>query len=140
MSSRFSLKMLACDKVCYEGDCYILSIPTSTGNVAIMAHHQNMVFATQVGSVRYRTTEDGEWHEYICGIGIAHVANNRVTLLVDTAELPEEIDSVRAAQAKERAEEQLRQKQSIEEAHVSQASLARAMYRMKHAGKSDINI
>ena len=63
--------------------------------------------------------------------------NNRATVIVDTCEYPEEIDVRRAKEAKERAEEQLRQKQSIEEYHMSKASLARAMARLK-AGSKDI--
>ena len=59
------------------------------------------------------------------------IINNRVTVLVETAELPEEIDKARALEAKERAEEQLRQKQSMREYHHSRASLARAMVRLK---------
>ena len=43
--------------------------------------------------------------------GFMEIVNNRVTMLVDTAEQPEEIDIRRAEEAKERAEEQLRQKQ-----------------------------
>ena len=59
-----------------------------------------------------------------------------MTLLVETAERPEEIDVARAQEAKERAEEQLRQKQSIHEYYHSRASLARAMARLKAtAGK-----
>jgi len=54
-----------------------------------------------------------------------------VTVLVETAERPEEIDEVRAKEALERAEEQLRQKQSIREYYHSRASLARAMTRLK---------
>ncbi len=54
-----------------------------------------------------------------------------MTMLVDTAERPEDIDEVRAREAYERALEQLQQKQSIQEYHVSQASLARAMHRLK---------
>ena len=57
--------------------------------------------------------------------------NNRVTILVDTAERPEEINVRRAEEAKERAEEQLRQKQSLQEYYRTQASLARAMNRLK---------
>ena len=56
-------------------------------------------------------------------------------MLVDTAERPEDIDEVRAREAMERAKEQLRQKQSIQEYHVSQASMARAMYRLKNTSQ-----
>lgn len=65
------------------------------------------------------------------GAGFAEVMNNRVTLLVDTAERPSEIDVRRAKEAKERAQEQLRQKQSQLEYFQSQASLSRAMSRLK---------
>ena len=65
--------------------------------------------------------------------GLVEIMNNRVTLLVETAEHPEEIDMARAKEAKERAEEQMRQKQSIREYYHSRASLARAMARIKAA-------
>ena len=67
------------------------------------------------------------------GVGFVQIANNRVTLLVETAESPEEIDIRRAEEAKERALEQLRQKQSIQEYYRSSASLSRAMSRLKVA-------
>ena len=134
----FSLKIIASDKVFYDGRCGIVIVPALDGEQAIMAHHEDMVIATQVGEVRFKEQEQDEWHEAVVGIGFVHIANNRVTMLVDTAERPEDIDEVRARQAKERAEEQLRQKQSIEEYHVSQASLARAMIRLKEAGKYEV--
>ena len=71
------------------------------------------------------------WEYAVVGMGFVEIVNNRVTLLVETAEHPEEIDIARAREAKERAEEQLRQKQSIQEYYHSRASLARAMTRLK---------
>ncbi len=62
--------------------------------------------------------------------------NNRASVLVNTAERPEDIDVKRAEEAKERAEEQLRQKQSIQEYYLSQASMARAMTRLKASRKN----
>ena len=54
-----------------------------------------------------------------------------MTVVVDTAERPEDIDEVRAREALERAEEQMRQKQSLQEYKMSQASMARALSRLK---------
>ena len=59
-------------------------------------------------------------------------------MLVQTAEKPEEIDARRAEERREVMEEKLRQKQSIQEYHVSQASMARAMLRLKEAGKYEV--
>ena len=131
----FSLKVIATDKVFYDGKCTALIIPALDGEREILAHHENMVIATKEGEVRCRTDESSDWKKAVVGVGFVHIANNRVTMLVDTAERPEDIDAVRAKQAYERAVEQLRQKQSIQEYHMSRASLARAMARLKGAGK-----
>lgn len=135
----FSLKIIAADKTFYSGKCYTIIVPALDGEQQIMSHHEDMVIATREGEVRFKDSEKSEWHIAVVGIGFVHVARNRVTMLVDTAERPEDIDRVRAQRAMERAREQLRQKQSIEEYHVSQASLARAMVRLKEAGKLEIN-
>ena len=134
----FSLKVIATDKVFYDGKCTALIIPALDGEREILAHHENMVIATKEGEVRWRTDESSDWKKAVVGVGFVHIANNRVTMLVDTAERPEDIDAVRAKQAYERAVEQLRQKQSIQEYHMSRASLARAMARLKEAGKYEI--
>ena len=134
----FSLKVIATDKVFYDGKCTALIIPALDGEREILAHHENMVIATKEGEVRCRTDESSDWKKAVVGVGFVHIANNRVTMLVDTAERPEDIDAVRAKQAYERAVEQLRQKQSIQEYHMSRASLTRAMARLKEAGKYEI--
>ena len=77
--------------------------------------------------------EPGDWREVAVGSGFMEIVNNRVTVLVQTAERPEEIDIRHAQEQKERAQEQLRQKQSIREYYHSRASLARAMARIKAA-------
>ena len=102
-----------------------------------MAHHQEMIIATKEGSMSFKG-EDDTWQFAVVGVGIVQVVNNRVIALVDTAERPEDIDEKRAQEALKRAEEQLRQKLSIQEHHMSQASLARALLRLKEKQKNDI--
>ena len=76
---------------------------------------------------------DGTWMNAIVSDGLVEVDHNKVDVLVYSAEKPEEIDKFRAEAALERAKEQLRTKQSIMEYHISQASLSRAMARLKGA-------
>lgn len=132
--STFSLKIIASDKVFYNGRAEMVTVPALDGEKCLLAHHENIVIATDVGALRFRT-EDGTVCEAIVGKGFAEAMNNRVTVLVDTAERPEDIDAKRAEEALERAKEQLRQKQSIQEYYHSQASMARAMTRLKLSGK-----
>ena len=98
-----------------------------------------MMIAIVPGEMRIRT-EDGTEHVAIVGGGFAQIINNRVTVLADSIEKPEDIDVKRAKEAKERAEEQLRQQQSMQEYYVSKASLVRAMARMKEAGVRQRNL
>ena len=128
----FGLKIIASDKVFYEGRCRNLIIPAPDGEVGLLPHHENMVIAIEVGIARMEV-EAGEWNEIAVGTGFAEIVNNRVTLLVDTAERPEDIDVRRAQEQKERAEEQMRQKRSIQQYYHTQASLARAMNRLRLA-------
>ena len=127
----FWLKVIASDHVFYNGNCEALVVPAHDGEVGILPHREAMILSIQEGELKFRVPGEQEYHHAVVGLGIVQVANNRVTVVVDTAERPEDIDEVRAKQALERAKEQLRQKQSIREYYMSKASMARALSRLK---------
>lgn len=131
----FSLKILASDRVFYEGKCRMVIVPAADGQLGILANHGDLVVALDIGEVRFQK-EDETWEKVLIGSGVMQDINNRVTILTEFAERPEEIDAKRAAEAKERAQEQLRQKQSIQEYHQSKAALARAIARLKESQKN----
>ncbi len=132
MDSVYLLKIYAADGVFYEGMAKSLTIPATDGEMQILAHHASMVVATKEGIIRF-TDGEGTEHKGIAGIGFVHITSSEVVLLADTIELPEDIDRARAERALARAQEQLRQDQSIQEYHLSRASLARAMMRLSVA-------
>lgn len=135
----FGLKIIASDRVFYDGRCRKIIIPAPDGEKGILPNHENMVIAIAVG-IAHLELKEGEWTEVAVGTGFAEIVNNRVTLLVDTAERPEEIDVRRAEEQRERAEEQMRQKQSIQQYYHTQASLARAMNRLRLAQDKKWNL
>lgn len=126
----FSLKIIASDKLFFDGPCNMLVVPAKDGEMAVMANHERMVVALNTGEIRFQI-EDESWIHAVIGIGFAEIGDNKTTIIVDTVEYPEEIDVKRAEEAKERAEEQLRQKLSIQQYNHSKASLARAMSRLR---------
>lgn len=128
--STFSLKIIASDKVFFDGEATVIILPAMDGEKAILANHENMAIAVNVGVMKLKL-EDNTWIQAVVGRGFAEIIDNVVTILVDTAERPEDIDAARARDALDRAEEQLRQKQSVQEYQHTQASLARAMNRLK---------
>lgn len=125
----FELKVIAINRIFFSGKCRQVIVSATDGSIGIMAHHENSVLALVEGPIRIQT-EDGEWIEAVTGIGHVQIAYNRVSVIVDFAEKPEEIDERRAQEALERAQEAMRQKQSIQEYHMSQANIARAMARL----------
>ena len=116
----FHVKIISSNRTFYEGVCHCLILPAVDGEMAVMAHHESEIVAVKAAVV---------------GQGFCEIANNRVMLLADTIEKPEEIDRIRAQEALERAKERLRQKQSISEYHSTRAAMARALVRLKETEK-----
>ena len=134
MDKTFTLRVIVSDKIFYDGKCVQLIIPATDGAMGILANHENMVVAVTNGDMRIQT-EDGSWIEAAIGTGFAQISNNRAMVLADTAERPEGIDEERAKRALERAQVRLRQRQSLQEYHLSQAALSRAMSRLSMSSK-----
>jgi F-type H+-transporting ATPase subunit epsilon len=134
MASQFYLKIYTTDRIFYDGYATDIVVPQPEGQIGIMAHHENMVMAIEPGDCHFTTVEGELIHAYV-GSGMCSVMNNRVVMIVDTAEQPDEIDALRAQEALDRAKERLRQKQSIQEYYRTQASIARALSRLKEKSK-----
>ena len=129
MSAKFRLRLLASDRPLYEGDCASLTVPTVDGELEILAHHSNMIAALVPGVLRGRFCDEPPRTAAVSR-GLIKVEDNEVLVLVETAELPEEIDANRAKRAEAQARESILQKKSIREYKTAQANLARALNRL----------
>lgn len=126
----FSLKILAAEKPFFEGKCASLVIPTDNGQSGILANHCNMIAAIVPGVLKATMPEGTELVAAVSE-GLVKVESNKVLLLVDTVELPEEIDENRAKRSVEQAKEAILQKKSIQDYYTAQAKMARAIGRLK---------
>lgn len=126
----FQVHILAADRTFYEGPCVSLTIPTSDGEQGILAHHSPMIAAVQTGTLRWRIP-GGEVELAAVSPGMMKVEKNEVLVLVDSAERPEEIDEMRARREADQAREALLQKKSRQEHQLAQATLARALNRLR---------
>ncbi|MCR5417118.1 MAG: ATP synthase F1 subunit epsilon [Pseudobutyrivibrio sp.] len=133
MASLFNLKIIACDGVFYDGDCESLIFPALDGEMAIMNHHETFTGVVDIGNIRFKKP-DGEWQYAVIADGLITVyPDGSVKVVTYSCERPEDIDTFRAQEALERAQEQLQQKQSRVEYEISNANIARAMARLKGA-------
>ena len=109
--------------------------PGSEGYFGVLPGHAPFLTTLGTGEIMYRVGRD-EHHLAIAG-GFAEVRNDKVIVLADTAERPEEIDRDRAARARERAERRLsaRSPEDVDFARAS-AALARALARLQVAARS----
>ena len=126
----FALNVLAAEKPFFEGDCISLVIETDDGQYGIQANHNNMIAAVVPGLLKI-TSPDGTENIAAVSEGLVKVENNQVLILVDTAELPEEIDENRALRSAEQAKEAIMQKKSIQDYCDAQSKMARAIGRLK---------
>ncbi|MDE5619811.1 MAG: ATP synthase F1 subunit epsilon [Ruminococcus sp.] len=133
MAKSFHLEIIASDRIFYQGECEHLVITAIDGLIGIMHGHEPLVTSLPTGELKYMV--DGKWHHAAISEGFIEVMPESSIILADSCELPEEIDIKRAEEAKERAEEKLRQKQSIMEYYHTQAALNRAMNRLKLSQK-----
>ena len=126
----FQVHILAADQTFYEGPCVSMTIPTSDGEQGILAHHSNMIAAVQPGTLRNQVPGEPVRIAAISP-GMVKVENNDVLVLVDSAERPEDIDAIRAQKEIDESREALLQKRSPFEHQVAQATLARAVNRLR---------
>ena len=126
----FEVHILDADKIFYEGPFVSLTIPTIDGEQGILAHHSDMIAAIVPGMLRYQTPDNPVQLAAVSS-GMVKVEKNDVLVLVDSVERPEEIDAARARREADEAREAMLQQKSRQEYQLAQASLARAMNRLR---------
>jgi F-type H+-transporting ATPase subunit epsilon len=118
----------------YEGQVQMVVAKGVEGELGIMAGHAPLVTPLKTGVLRL-LNEKTEQVIAISG-GFIEVRPEKVTVLAETAELPEEIDVTRAQSAKERAEGRLKDlKKGDQEFDVNELALQRAVNRINAANK-----
>lgn len=134
MAAVFQLDVLAASVPFFQGKCVSAVIPMTDGEYGVLAGHSNAVGAVCAGELRFET-EDGEHRRAAVAPGLFKIDGDRVLLLLDAAEWPEDIDVNRALRARREAEEELRQKRSMAEYQLAQGNLARALNRLRISGR-----
>lgn len=127
----FKLEIIATDRIFFQGESEMTVLPAIDGEQGILAGHEATVVALQAGEMRY--TVAGQERIAVIGDGFAEVMPDRVIVLADFAEKPEEIDVLRAEQEKILAEEAMQMQKSRMEYIQSRVQLARALTELQAA-------
>ena len=118
----------------FSGDAAMFYAAGTEGDLGIAPRHAPLLTLLKPGEVRVETA-DGKQQHFFVGGGALEVQPNKVTVLADTAIRAADIDEAAALEAKQRAEEALKDKSG----HITQAEalaeLARAAALLKMAQK-----
>ena len=100
-----TLRVLAPDQSVFDNTADEIILPSTTGLLGVLPGHISMVTAIDFGVLR--VLRNGNWDSIALTGGFAEVESNEVTVLVNKAEMGENIDSVKAEAELEQAKNQL---------------------------------
>ncbi len=134
MAETFQLEIVTPERMVVRDTAEEIQVPGSSGYLGILPGHAPLITELAVGQISYRKA--GQTFYLAVAWGFAEVLPDKVTILAETAERPQEIDVVRAQQARQRAQEALKSGQTeVDFAHAEDA-LKRAETRLEVAQKS----
>jgi F-type H+-transporting ATPase subunit epsilon len=131
----FHVEVITPGKVAYQGEATSLSAPGVQGRFQILYSHAAFLSALDVGELVIKNTE-GNDTVYATSGGFLEVKNNRAVVLVESAELLNEIDVQRARAAKERAVGRLHSRDPEVDEERARAALNRATNRIRLVEKA----
>ena len=136
MAEKLFVEILTPSGVVFEGEADDVIAPGELGEFNLLPEHTLFLTNLNFGKMSY--LKDGQRELLVISGGVAEVVDNRVAILADYVEKPEEIDLDRAKAAFKRAEERIGMvgREDIEFERAATA-LYRALVRIEIAGKTE---
>lgn len=133
MAKTFKVEVISPERVFYEGDAQMLELTTSEGEIGVLPGHIPLTTIIVPGVLRIME-EDGK-KEAALHDGFMEVLPDRVTILAEACEWPDEIDINRANEAKIRAERRLKNGDSSVNMVRAEMALHKSLLRLQMAEK-----
>lgn len=120
----FDLEIITPDRIFWKGQASMLELNTTEGQVGIYKRHIPMTMLLAPGIMTIHL--EGENKEAAVHAGFIEILPEKITVMAETAEWPEEIDVNRAKEAEARAQRRL-------QAHDPSINMSRAEMALKRA-------
>ena len=124
----FRLKIITPERIFFDQDAYMVEFNTTEGEIGVYANHIPLTTIIKPGILTIRM--DGEAKEAALHSGFVEILPDKVTILAEVLEWPEEINRQRAEAAMERAKERIAHPTSQTDIARAQTALMRAMARI----------
>lgn len=134
MADTFQLEIVTPEKKVVNINATEAQIPGKNGYLGVLPGHAPLITELAVGELTFHSDGGEERHLALAG-GFAEILPDRVTILAETAERPNEVDVERARKAKARAEERLTSGDTNVDVERSLNALQKAATRLEVAEK-----
>lgn len=125
---KFKLKIITPERVFYDADVEMVEFNTTEGEIGVYKGHVPMTVIVKPGIL---TVYEGDRaRNAALHAGFVEILQDKVTILAEVIEWPDEIDRQRAEEAKNRAEERLRTKTPETDVLRAETALQRAVTRI----------
>lgn len=131
---KFRLEVISPERIFYRGDVEMLELTTTEGDIGIYADHIPLTTIVAPG-VMTITESDETIKEATVLEGFMEITKEKVTILAQSCEWPEEIDVRRAKEAKARAERRLKSSDSNINMARADLALRKSLIRIELAAK-----
>jgi F-type H+-transporting ATPase subunit epsilon len=133
MAETFQLEIVTPEKMVVKDVAEEMQIPGKNGYLGILPGHAPLITELAVGEISYR--KGGHTYYLSVAWGFAEVLQDKVTILAETAEKPQEINVKRAQESKQKAEEALKTGKTEDDFTRAEDALKRAETRLEVAEK-----
>lgn len=135
MSQSLQLEVVTPERRVLSEPVNSVTVPGRNGEMQLLPGHAALISELKTGVLSY--TEDGTTFQLHVSGGFVEVSDDRVSVLAEIAERPEEIDAARARLAREHTEKELSLWSGSEEDFEKvRAKLERSMVRLQLASRS----
>lgn len=128
--TNFPLKLLATDKVFFDGECSSLVVPSTDGQYGILAKHCNAVVAVVPGIAEVKPVDGDKIIAFVAS-GIVKIENGKVLMLVESCENAKDVNEAWARNSLKEAKEEIARKESRFNVLSAEIKIARALNRIK---------
>ncbi len=132
----FKLQVIAPDRVFLEEDAEMVELTTTEGEIGVLKDHIPLTAIVAPGILRIK--KDGQQKEAALHEGFLEILPDKVVILAESCEWPEEIDINRANEAKIRAERRLKGADAEINETRAELALRRSLVRLSLAEKQRV--
>ena len=128
MADLFKLHVITPERRFYDGEASMVELSTTEGDIGVYRNHIPLTASVAPGVLKIH--EEGGVKEAALMSGFIEILPERITIMAEVAEWPDEIDGNRAEEARIRAERRLKEESGEIDTMRAELALRRALVRL----------